>query len=188
MNFERTHDETNCPTRCACYTRRVKRGLCISLMLLFVPAMLHADTRWAQGTSASREAVESDRRLAVSVLRADQHIMVMTKPAQPIFEGYFVRATYDTLFMTVDGNARAIPVQTMDELYVRERAVIGSAFVGGIAGLSVAAFVTVLAVATNSKSFTDGEDYAITVGLYTLAGTTLGALAGLKKRWQQRYP
>ena len=172
-----------------CYTRRVKRGLYVFCLVLLAPSMTVAATHWQRGTNAADDAVQSEKRMAISVLREGQHLFVGTLSSETSLEGTFAGARGDTLILQlVDGSTVAIPAIQMDELWVKGRSVKGSAFIGAIAGMSAAAFVGIFAVATNSKSFTDGEDYIYTVAAYTLTGAAIGALVGTRKRWQKRYP
>ena len=126
--------------------------------------------------------------MAVSVLREGQHLLIGAGTSTASIEGAFAGTRGDTLLILVDGTTVPVAFVSMDELWVQARSVKGSAFIGAIAGLSAAAFVTIFAVATNSKSFTTGEDYAITVTLYTVTGAAIGALVGTRKRWQKRFP
>ena len=159
-----------------------------SSVLAADPVPREAPATMLQGAASASSATQAEKRMAVSVLRPDQHILIVTKSTPPSFEGQFVTSRGDSILLRLDQGIVSVPLNYVDELWVRGRSVKGGAFIGAIAGLSSASFVSIFALATNSDSFTTSNDYLVAVAAYTIVGAGIGALAGSRLRWQQRYP
>lgn len=103
-------------------------------------------------------------------------------------DGQFLRATADTLSLSVQGSPTLVPLRDVQALWQRGRATKTGAIVGGIVGaIGVSLFVEFLRGLADEPS---SSDITVASGVVGGAGGALvgGVIGAAIPKWHRRYP
>jgi len=102
-------------------------------------------------------------------------------------QGQFLRATNDTLFLSVQKSETVVPLSNMHGLWQRGRATKTGAIIGGIIGAVGFIFLAEAVASTSDEPHGDPAAGAGVIG--AVGGGLLGGLIGAAiPKWHHRYP
>jgi len=102
-------------------------------------------------------------------------------------QGQFLRATNDTLFLSVQKSETVVPLSSMHAVWQRGRATKTGAIIGGLIVGSACAFI-VASGGFNPDETTDDSPVAAGVSGAVLGGLLGGLIGAAIPKWHRRYP